>query len=206
MYEGYLQHDAQEVLQCILGNIQEACQALKKEMKSLQMQDPAKPQPEKGSILCETLEKPQNDSSCAGTEAETNINGKRKNEHEVGNAKKRTKLSKEPSLEEQRVTRSKRKSDKQDDKVDSSKSANLPTQKKSRLGLHWLKSGKQPSILSKFCNLNRNSNTSPKSPPAEHRAQSIKPELERIENEKPVKDIGGCKEEESKDAEPSQNG
>uniref|UniRef100_UPI003CE5C931 Ubiquitin carboxyl-terminal hydrolase 1, N-terminal fragment,Ubiquitin carboxyl-terminal hydrolase 1 n=1 Tax=Homo sapiens TaxID=9606 RepID=UPI003CE5C931 len=31
MYEGYLQHDAQEVLQCILGNIQETCQLLKKE-------------------------------------------------------------------------------------------------------------------------------------------------------------------------------
>lgn len=30
MYEGYLQHDAQEVLQCILGNIQETCQLLKK--------------------------------------------------------------------------------------------------------------------------------------------------------------------------------
>lgn len=30
MYEGYLQHDAQEVLQCILGNVQEACQGLKK--------------------------------------------------------------------------------------------------------------------------------------------------------------------------------
>lgn len=211
MYEGYLQHDAQEVLQCILGNIQEACQALKKEMKCLQMQDPAKPQPEKGSNACETLEKPQNDSSCSGTEAETNINGKRKNENEVGNAKKRTKLSKEPSQEEQRVTRSKRKSDKQDVKADGSKTANEgsasnPTQKKSKMGLHWLKSGKQPSILSKFCNLSRSSSsTSPKSPPAEHRAQSIKSELERIEVEKPVKDIGGCKQEESKDAEPSQN-
>ncbi|EHB14658.1 Ubiquitin carboxyl-terminal hydrolase 1 [Heterocephalus glaber] len=31
MYKGYLQHDAQEVLQCILGNIQETCQLLKKE-------------------------------------------------------------------------------------------------------------------------------------------------------------------------------
>eukprot|EP00069_Balaena_mysticetus_P004381 bmy_00823T0 len=35
MYEGYLQHDAQEVLQCILGNIQETCQLLKKEVKNV---------------------------------------------------------------------------------------------------------------------------------------------------------------------------
>ncbi|CAI9569270.1 unnamed protein product [Staurois parvus] len=210
MYEGYLQHDAQEVLQCILGNIQEACQALKKERKSLQ-EDTAKSQPEKGSKPCETpaatLEKVRNDSSCAGTETETSVNGKRKNENEVGNAKKRTKLSKEPSLEEQRVTRSKRKSDKQDDKVDGSKtasegSASNPTQKKSRLGLHWLKSGKQPSILSKFCNLSRSSSTSPKSPPAEPQTQIIKPELEKTEREKPVKD-DDCKQEESKDAETS---
>ncbi|KAM5148690.1 ubiquitin carboxyl-terminal hydrolase 1 isoform 1-T2 [Mantella aurantiaca] len=211
MYEGYLQHDAQEVLQCILGNIQEACQALKKEMKSLQVQELAKPQPEKGSKSIEapaaTLEKPSDVSSCAKTDTEANVNGKRKNENEVGNAKKRTKLWKEPSSEEQRVTRSKRKPDKQDEKVEGSKtgSASNSTHKKSRLGLHWLKSGKQPSILSKFCNLSRSSSTSPKSPPAECQSQSSKPELERTGSVMPVKENGGCKQEESKDAEISQN-
>ncbi|TMS20036.1 Ubiquitin carboxyl-terminal hydrolase 1 [Larimichthys crocea] len=33
MYEGYLQHDAQEVLQCILGYIQEACDTIRKEQE-----------------------------------------------------------------------------------------------------------------------------------------------------------------------------
>ncbi|XP_018409344.1 PREDICTED: ubiquitin carboxyl-terminal hydrolase 1 [Nanorana parkeri] len=214
MYEGYLQHDAQEVLQCILGNIQEACQALKKEMKSLKVPDAAKPQPEKGPNPGEspavTMEKLQDDSSCAGTDAETNASGKRKNETEVGNAKKRTKISKEPPPEEQRVTRSKRKPDKQDDKVAGSKtsaesSASNPTHKKSRLGLNWLKSGKQPSILSKFCNLSRSSSTSPKSPPAEHHTQSINPEAGRTVSEEPVKDNDDHKQGDCKDTETSQN-
>lgn len=212
MYEGYLQHDAQEVLQCILGNIQEACQALKNEMKSMQGQDKAKTQPEKGPNPSESspvaTQKPQ-ENSCSAIDTETNASGKRKNETEVGNAKKKTKLSKELPPEEHRVTRSKRKPDKQGDKVDGSKtstenSSSNPTHKKSRLGLHWLKSGKQPSILSKFCNLSRSSSTSPKSPPAEHHAKSTNPEIERMENEEPVKD-NGCKQEESKDTETSQN-
>lgn len=31
MYEGFLQHDAQEVLQCIVGYLDEACKTIKKE-------------------------------------------------------------------------------------------------------------------------------------------------------------------------------
>ncbi|XP_072275493.1 ubiquitin carboxyl-terminal hydrolase 1 [Pyxicephalus adspersus] len=214
MYEGYLQHDAQEVLQCILGNIQEACQALKKEIKSLQVQDTAKSQPDKQPNSCETpsvsLEKPQEDSSCTGSKMDPSLNGKRKNENEVGNAKKKTKLSKEPSSDEQRVTRSKRKPDKQDDKVDGSKTGteipavSNPTHKKSRLGLNWLKSAKQPSILSKFCNLSRSSSTSPKSPPAECQSKSTKAEPEITEIEEPVKANDDCKQE-SKETETSQN-
>ncbi|XP_068095463.1 ubiquitin carboxyl-terminal hydrolase 1 [Hyperolius riggenbachi] len=204
MYEGYLQHDAQEVLQCILGNIQEACQALKKEMKNLQVTN-KEPSP------CETpaasSEKPQEESACSGTEIEKNENGKRKSDNEVGNAKKRTKLTKDPHPEDQRITRSKRKSaPEKQEKAEVAKTATDSTasNKKSRLGLNWLKSGKQPSILSRFCNLSKNSNT-PKSPPIEPDAPSIKPELERTEIEEAEKGNGSCKQEENKDVDASQS-
>ncbi|KAM9324126.1 LOW QUALITY PROTEIN: ubiquitin carboxyl-terminal hydrolase 1 [Gastrophryne carolinensis] len=205
MYEGYLQHDAQEVLQCILGNVQEACQALTKEMKSLQVNDTSKETPSNAPSACEVLsafsEKQKEETNKAENSA--NENGKRKSDIEAGNAKKKTKLSKDLPPEEHRLTRSKRKSamDKQDEKADSSKHsesiASNTSHKKTRLSLNWLKSGKQPSILSKFCNLSK-SNTSPKSPPSELQTLSVESEPERTEIEELVKEYMDSKQEENK--------
>ncbi|XP_069837452.1 ubiquitin carboxyl-terminal hydrolase 1 isoform X2 [Dendropsophus ebraccatus] len=209
MYEGYLQHDAQEVLQCILGNIQEACQNLKKEMKSLQINEPVASQTEsKESNSCEATN---------GTDAEAakSENGKRKSDNEVGNAKKKTKLTKEPKEPgpvEQRLTRSKRKPvvEKQDDKADSCKVGADPgptsqTQhKKSKLGLNWLKSGKQPSILSKFRSLSK-LDSALKSSSAEPQNPNIKSDPEPSKIEEPVKENADCKPEVARDAKKSQN-
>ncbi|KAG8541657.1 hypothetical protein GDO81_028519, partial [Engystomops pustulosus] len=205
MYEGYLQHDAQEVLQCILGNIQEACTSLKKEMKSLQVNEPAAIQDaSKEAGCCEA------GVADASTNSETGSpksdNGKRKSDNEVGNAKKKTKLTKEPAPEEQqRVTRSKRKPvEKQEDKADSPKVSADPAptnhtqHKKSRLGLNWLKSSKQPSILSKFRSLGKTDNSS-KSSPAGHQIPSITPDPDQSKNEEEIKIKGDIKKEEDKE-------
>lgn len=110
MYEGYLQHDAQEVLQCILGYIHEACNTVRKEQES-----------EKGT---EDVIKVESESPSSELEAKTSseedgqVSGKRKSDTEVGNAKKKPKSvkSKKSDSEEGGVerntplTRSKRKS------------------------------------------------------------------------------------------------
>ncbi|NWV74936.1 UBP1 hydrolase, partial [Dasyornis broadbenti] len=177
MYEGYLQHDAQEVLQCILGNIQETCQLLKKEeLNKLPVEEPAAKLEEKpnqnsesnGSVSPAEEEDPA-PGSHGGDAAEEKLlrgNGKRKSDAEGGNAKKKSKVSKEQiaAEENQRQTRSKRKAtgEKLENQTDAiakcsgeSESAK-PTQKKSRLRLNWLKSScKQPSILSKFYSLGK---------------------------------------------------
>ncbi|NXH29742.1 UBP1 hydrolase, partial [Myiagra hebetior] len=177
MYEGYLQHDAQEVLQCILGNIQETCQLLKKEeLNKLPVEEPAAKLEEKpnqnyesnGSVSPAEEEDPS-PGSHGGDAAEEKLlkgNGKRKSDAEGGNAKKKSKVSKEQiaAEENQRQTRSKRKAtgEKMENQTDAiakcsgeSESAK-PTQKKSRLRLNWLKSScKQPSILSKFYSLGK---------------------------------------------------
>ncbi|NXG22045.1 UBP1 hydrolase, partial [Grallaria varia] len=172
MYEGYLQHDAQEVLQCILGNIQETCQLLRKEELN---------KPPGGEPAAKPEEKPQAspESSRTGSGAEEEDlggdapedrlpkgHGKRKSDTEGGNAKKKSKVSKEQTAveENQRQTRSKRKAtgEKLDTPSDTiarcsgdGESAK-PMQKKSRLRLNWLKSScKQPSILSKFYSLGK---------------------------------------------------
>ncbi|XP_071606076.1 ubiquitin carboxyl-terminal hydrolase 1 [Heliangelus exortis] len=179
MYEGYLQHDAQEVLQCILGNIQETCQLLKKEeLNKLPVEEPAAkvedrlPQNTKsnGTANPEEEEEEENvPSSQVGEGAEEKLlkgNGKRKSDAEGGNAKKKSKVSKEQiaAEENQRQTRSKRKAtgEKLENQVDaiakccSENESTKPTQKKSRLRLNWLKSScKQPSILSKFYSLGK---------------------------------------------------
>lgn len=199
MYEGYLQHDAQEVLQCILGNVQEACQGLKKEMKSLLVHEPAAPQASTPDPAEET-------------EGPTGENGKRKSDNEVGNAKKKTKLTKEPAPVEQRLTRSKRKPvlEKQDDKGDRSKVSadaaptNHTQHKKSKLGLNWLKSSKQPSILSKFRSLGKTDNSS-KSSPAEPQNPDIKPDPDQSKTEQPVQENGNCKPDKDQDTKNSQN-
>ncbi|XP_061040103.1 ubiquitin carboxyl-terminal hydrolase 1 isoform X2 [Eubalaena glacialis] len=168
MYEGYLQHDAQEVLQCILGNIQETCQLLKKEVKNV------------AELSTKVEEKHQKEEMSGNNSMEMDnmrhsedykeklpkVNGKRKSDTEFGNMKKKVKVSKEhQSLEEnQRQTRSKRKAtvDSLDipakiiPKYISENESARPSQKKSRVKINWLKSAaKQPSIISKFCSLGK---------------------------------------------------
>ncbi|XP_019387104.1 PREDICTED: ubiquitin carboxyl-terminal hydrolase 1 isoform X1 [Crocodylus porosus] len=177
MYEGYLQHDAQEVLQCILGNIQETCQRLKKEeLKNMPLEESVAQLEEKPnqSIESNGTNSPGEDddnmpSAHIAEEYEDKLlkgNGKRKSETEGGNAKKKSKVSKEQNAveENQRQTRSKRKAtgEKLEPQTDAiakccvENETAKPTQKKSRVKINWLKSsGKQPSILSKFCTLGK---------------------------------------------------
>ncbi|XP_030180205.1 ubiquitin carboxyl-terminal hydrolase 1 isoform X2 [Lynx canadensis] len=115
MYEGYLQHDAQEVLQCILGNIQETCQLLKKEEVknvvelSTKVEEKSHQKEEMSGINTTEMDSMRHSEDYK--EKLTKGNGKRKNDIEFGNIKKKIKASKEhQSLEEnQRQTRSKRK-------------------------------------------------------------------------------------------------
>ncbi|XP_052032776.1 ubiquitin carboxyl-terminal hydrolase 1 isoform X2 [Apodemus sylvaticus] len=172
MYEGFLQHDAQEVLQCILGNIQETCQFLKKEeIKNLAELSTSSKVEEKSL---------QKEEACGTNSTETDSvrnledfkeqlpkgNWKRKSDSELGSMKKKVKLSREPQpLEEnQRQTRSKRKATgdtlelapKIIPKCVSESESAKPSQKKSKVKINWLKpSSKQPSILSKFCSLGK---------------------------------------------------
>ncbi|KFW04460.1 Ubiquitin carboxyl-terminal hydrolase 1, partial [Eurypyga helias] len=177
MYEGYLQHDAQEVLQCILGNIQETCQLLKKEeLNKMPVEEPAAKleeklnhNPESNGTASAAEEEENVPSNHVGAIAEDKLlkgNGKRKSDAEGGNAKKKSKVSKEQiaAEENQRQTRSKRKAtgeklENPSDAIAKCSSENesaKPTQKKSRLRLNWLKSScKQPSILSKFYSLGK---------------------------------------------------
>ncbi|KAM6921030.1 ubiquitin carboxyl-terminal hydrolase 1 [Xenentodon cancila] len=112
MYEGFFQHDAQEVLQCILGYIQEACDTIKKEQDLERVEDggvvEVKMENDSHSV---TESKPPTDDDCQ-------VSGKRKSDTEVGNAKKKpkaVKCKKSDSSEENicrnmPLTRSKRKS------------------------------------------------------------------------------------------------
>ncbi|KAK1896577.1 Ubiquitin carboxyl-terminal hydrolase 1 [Dissostichus eleginoides] len=101
MYEGYLQHDAQEVLQCILGYIQEACDTIRKDLKT----EESEVKPEHGV-----------DSAASSTvteEEDGQVSGKRKSDTEVGNAKKKPKSLKAKKCDagdNKPLTRSKRKS------------------------------------------------------------------------------------------------
>ncbi|XP_032429116.1 ubiquitin carboxyl-terminal hydrolase 1 isoform X2 [Xiphophorus hellerii] len=187
MYEGYLQHDAQEVLQCILGYIQEACDTIRKE------QELERKEEDDSDVKKETGV--PSDSSFSGTESRAStdeVSGKRKSDTEVGNAKKKTKSKKSESTEEnvcrnKPFTRSKRKSssditvdsaqskegeqeeeekknlnpDEEKDEKASSKETSGKRKKRGTLG--WLRSsGKQPSIFSKFCSVGKISSTNPK--------------------------------------------
>ncbi|KAM4641204.1 ubiquitin carboxyl-terminal hydrolase 1 [Discoglossus pictus] len=220
MYEGFLQHDAQEVLQCILGNIQDACQALKKEMKILQVNEPKK-QMEDSNVRIESKshgietksvpcdERVNGCSNKVTEEINTNESGKRKSDNEAGNVKKKTKLTKEPQpLEDQRLTRSKRKStsEKQDSRPEvpaktGAETVNSnPSQKKSKLGLNWLKSSKQPSILSKFCSLSKQTSSS-KLSQTENGVHKVKTELKQSERDEPPQDNDQAVIEDPKDPE-----
>ncbi|XP_027476778.1 ubiquitin carboxyl-terminal hydrolase 1 [Zalophus californianus] len=169
MYEGYLQHDAQEVLQCILGNIQETCQLLKKEeVKVVELSTKVEEKPHQKEEMSgiNSIEMDNLRHSEDYKEKLPKGNGKRKNDIEFGNMKKKVKVSKEhQSLEEnQRQTRSKRKAtgdtleipSKIIPKYVSENESARPSQKKSRVKINWLKPAtKQPSILSKFCSLGK---------------------------------------------------
>ncbi|XP_049444559.1 ubiquitin carboxyl-terminal hydrolase 1 isoform X3 [Epinephelus fuscoguttatus] len=110
MYEGYLQHDAQEVLQCILGCIQEACDTIRKEQE-LEMDD-IKTEIKLENGVHSGSSSPVTESK-SPTEEDSQVSGKRKSDTEVGNAKKKSKSvkSKKTEAEDNRpLTRSKRKS------------------------------------------------------------------------------------------------
>lgn len=174
MYEGYLQHDAQEVLQCILASIQEACDTIKKEQTDNQKESTM------SNGTGETTH--EDDGSSDGQ-----LSGKRKSDTEAGNAKKKPKSQCKTKKNEGNVpmTRSKRKSssdittessetnhkngaeekeekEQQKDRgstTDEEKNGSSPKEvgKRTRRGkLGWLKpSGKQPSIFSKFRSMGR---------------------------------------------------
>lgn len=191
MYEGYLQHDAQEVLQCILGYIQEACDTIRKEQELERKEDNDTDVKKENGV--------PSDSSFSVTESRTStdedgqVSGKRKSDTEVGNAKKKPKSKKSESTEEnvcrnKPFTRSKRKSssditvdsaqskegeqeqaeekknlnpDEEKDEKASSKERSGKRKKRGTLG--WLRSsGKQPSIFSKFYSVGKISSTNPK--------------------------------------------
>uniref|UniRef100_A0A8C6XS23 Ubiquitin carboxyl-terminal hydrolase n=1 Tax=Naja naja TaxID=35670 RepID=A0A8C6XS23_NAJNA len=171
MYEGYLQHDAQEVLQCILGHIQGTCQLLKEELRQKSLEEPAVQLKKKSNLDANGTSFEEDDSvlqsqTIKNYESKTKENAKRKNVMEGGNEKKKSKVSKEKNgIEENlRQTRSKRKV--LEEKVENETEATIkqsvenestkPVHKKSRLRLNWLKSSTdQPSILSKFCSLGK---------------------------------------------------
>ena len=150
MYEGYLQHDSQEVLQCILGNIQETCQLLKKEKNVAGLSTKVEEKHQKEEMSGNnSMEMDNMRHSEDYKEKLPKVNGKRKSDTEFGNMKKKVKVSKEhQSLEEnQRQTRSKRKAtaDSLDipakiiPKYISENESARPSQKKSRV-IKWLKS------------------------------------------------------------------
>nr|XP_061790702.1 ubiquitin carboxyl-terminal hydrolase 1-like [Nerophis lumbriciformis] len=200
MYEGYLQHDAQEALQCILGYIQEACNTIKKEQE--QDDNTTKTKVEHGESLL-----PESHKS---TDEDCQVAGKRKSDTEMGNAKKKAKSQKsgaEECMLSAPVTRSKRKSTKikvggeeeakevqKDEEERSGGSSDEKTfkaadrKKKKGRKLSWLKSaGKQPSIMSVFQTVGKLTSTFSKS--------SITPEQENDGGQTDEKCDGVTKEE-----------
>uniref|UniRef100_A0A3P8SV91 Ubiquitin carboxyl-terminal hydrolase n=1 Tax=Amphiprion percula TaxID=161767 RepID=A0A3P8SV91_AMPPE len=115
MYEGYLQHDAQEVLQCILGYIQEACDTIRKEQQlEKEDDDVTEVKVENGVNLASSSSVTETKPP---TEEDGQVSGKRKSDTEVGNAKKKpksVKSKKSDTVQDNSInipfTRSKRKS------------------------------------------------------------------------------------------------
>ncbi|XP_060686346.1 ubiquitin carboxyl-terminal hydrolase 1 isoform X1 [Hemiscyllium ocellatum] len=179
MYDGYLQHDAQEVLQCILGYVLEACQLLKKSASVEENINSDTTVKNKTNRPLETLSSNnlitrnnavQNDHEIPDLEKEEMLkkkkNGKRKSDTQAGNAMKKSKPPRDlKKPEEKRQTRQNRKlsgdSIEQEPDVDAqSVHENVTARsfplKKTELGLRWLKpTVKQPSIFSKFCSLGK---------------------------------------------------
>ncbi|XP_045906008.1 ubiquitin carboxyl-terminal hydrolase 1 isoform X2 [Micropterus dolomieu] len=107
MYEGYLQHDAQEVLQCILGYIQEACETIRKEQElEREGEDVTEVKVENGVQLGSSSSAAESKTT---TEEDGQVSGKRKSDTEVGNAKKKPKsvTSKKSDADEDAVVRNK---------------------------------------------------------------------------------------------------
>ncbi|XP_062994147.1 ubiquitin carboxyl-terminal hydrolase 1 [Elgaria multicarinata webbii] len=172
MYEGYLQHDAQEVLQCILGHIQGTCQLLQEGLKHKSLEEPTVelekntyPNMDANSIVVEDggILDSQAIKDC---EDKTKGNAKRKSDMEGGNEKKKSKVSKEKNGIEENLKRTRSKRKALEGKQEKPTEVNIkhsienentkPTHKKSKLRLNWLKSpASQPSILSKFCSLGK---------------------------------------------------
>lgn len=108
MYEGYLQHDAQEVLQCILGYVQEACDTIRKEQELKRGNDDV-------DVKEGKMKNDNSDPSSSVTESKTpseedgQVSGKRKSDTEAGNAKKKPKSvkSKKSDVEEDLISRNK---------------------------------------------------------------------------------------------------
>lgn len=178
MYEGYLQHDAQEVLQCILGYIQEACDTIKKDLRTNPDEKPGETEriTRGGTTDGTSLTQEEEENS------DGQLSGKRKSDTEVGNAKKKPKSQSKPTKNDEEIgpfTRSKRKSSgdvagnsvrgQRDvaEKEEKERGSNTEEEKsegtikeaskrKKRARLNWLKpSGKQPSIFSKFRSMGR---------------------------------------------------
>lgn len=183
MYEGFLQHDAQEVLQCIVGYLDEACKTIKKEQDL---------EEEKNNVPEVKQENSSTTDPKAPTEKDDQVNGKRKNDTEEGNAKKKPKAvkSKTSGAEDDTSgyhvqTRSKRKftgdipiesAQGRDEEKEAAEGevmnpeengseAEKPSKetdgkKKKRAKLGCLRpSKKQPSIFSKFCSVGKISST-----------------------------------------------
>eukprot|EP00066_Takifugu_rubripes_P024153 XP_011613419.1 PREDICTED: ubiquitin carboxyl-terminal hydrolase 1 [Takifugu rubripes] len=182
MYEGYLQHDAQEVLQCILGYIQEACDTIRKEQGLNRDEAATEVKHEDENTVAEPK---------SSTEDENQVGSKRKSDTEVGNAKKKPKsvdAKKSEAEEEVRnkpVTRSKRRSSsdvmvstreaedagtkklhkEEEAESDGEAKGDKTSKRKKKTKLSWLRpSGKQPSIFSKFRRLGKISCTTVKLP------------------------------------------
>uniref|UniRef100_A0A8C9VW01 Ubiquitin carboxyl-terminal hydrolase n=1 Tax=Scleropages formosus TaxID=113540 RepID=A0A8C9VW01_SCLFO len=133
MYEGYLQHDAQEVLRCILGYIQEACDA---EESSDQSTCKRKSDTEAGNAKkrSKCLKTQSKRTSTASEEAGHFTRSKRKSTGEVTAESDQNKNEQASHVEV---------------KVDGA--STVPAKRPKQSKLSWLKpSGKQPSIFSKF--------------------------------------------------------
>ncbi|MBN3302239.1 UBP1 hydrolase, partial [Amia calva] len=206
MYEGYLQHDAQEVLQCILGYIQEACETIKKENASpeepVDRPDEAQVKEEENTGMnasdrAREEEVKDEKTSEQDVTQDAQVHGKRKSDTEAGNAKKKSKPLKAQKAPDgnKHFTRSKRKSSSDtgiesakeegreeapnaDEKTDGGSKAQ--TKKKKRPKLSWLKpSGKQPSIFSKFRSMGRiSSHAGGRGEAREEEGVSVKQEAE----------------------------
>lgn len=188
MYEGHLQHDAQEVLQCILGYIQEACDTIRKEREEESETDVGKVNMENDS--CSEAQ------STLNTEEDGQVTGKRKSDTEVGNVKKKPKSGKskkgetgEENNTSKPFTRSKRKSSSDttftqnktgaevkeggnEEEKDQKEPKAMDGKRKKRTKLSWLRaSGKQPGIFSKFCSVGKISSTTGKNNKAEQENQ-----------------------------------